>query len=148
MRLNEHCKALPLTKINMLRVATQPLKALLEIEKIMTHSKMNRRLRKKLYLGQFAIIGFEFSCSIDEMDETKVNNFFSELLSFLESNNMLFDGGGTKDNFGGYITSKLRYGSLTEADSETLKTWLSSNAGVKDIHLADLSDAIYGYNEA
>ncbi len=114
----------------------------------MTASKMNRRIRKKLYLGEFAIMGFEFSCSIDEMDETKVNDFFSELLSFLESNNMLFSGGGTKDNFGGYITSQLRYGSLTAADSETLNTWLSSNSGVTDIHLEDLSDAIYGYTEA
>ena len=114
----------------------------------MTQSKMNRRLRKKLYLGEFAILGFEFSCSIDEMDETKVNDFFSELLSFLESNNMLFSGGGTKDNFGGYITSQLRYGSLNDADREALKTWLSSNAGVTDIHLEDLTDAIYGNDEA
>jgi uncharacterized protein YggL (DUF469 family) len=114
----------------------------------MTQSKMNRRLRKKLYLGEFAITGFEFSCSIDEMDETKVNDFFSELLTFLESNNMLFSGGGTKDNFGGYITSQLRYGSLTAADSETLKTWLSGKAGVTDILLEDLSDAIYGNDEA
>ena len=109
---------------------------------------MNRRLRKKLYLGEFAIIGFEFSCSIDEMDESKVNDFFSELLSFLESNNMLFSGGGTKDNFGGYITSQQRYGSLTDADSEALKTWLSSNAGVTDVQLEDLSDAIYGNDVA
>ncbi len=113
----------------------------------MTPSKMNRRLRKKLYLGEFAITGFEFSCSIDGVDENKVNDFFSELLSFLQSNNMLFSGGGTKDNFGGYITSQLRYGSLTGADSETLKTWLSGYAGVTDIHLEDLSDAIYGYEE-
>ena len=109
---------------------------------------MNRRLRKKLYLGEFAIIGFEFSCSIAEMDETKVNDFFSELLAFLESNNMLFSGGGTKDNFGGYITSQQRYGSLTDADSEALKTWLSSNSGVTDVQLEDLSDAIYGNDEA
>ncbi len=114
----------------------------------MTHSKMNRRLRKKLYLGEFAITGFEFSCSIDDMDETKVNDFFSELLAFLESNNMLFSGGGTKDNFGGYITSQQRYGSLTAADSEALKTWLSGNAGVTDVQLEDLTDAIYGNTEA
>jgi len=114
----------------------------------MTQSKMNRRIRKKLYLGEFAIMGFEFSCSIDDMDESKVNTFFSELLSFLESNNMLFSGGGTKDNFGGYITSQQRYGSLTDADSATLKAWLSGNAGVTDIQLEDLSDAIYGNDEA
>jgi len=114
----------------------------------MTQPKMNRRLRKKLCLAEFAVIGFEFSCSIDDMDETKVNDFFSELLSFLESNNMLFSGGGTKDNFGGYITSQLRYGSLTDADREALKTWLSSNEGVADVHLDDLSDAIYGNDEA
>lgn len=113
----------------------------------MTHSKMNRRLRKKLYLGEFAIIGFEFSCSIDDMDENKVNDFFSELLTFLQSNNMLFSGGGTKDNFGGYITSQQRYGSLTDTDSEALKTWLSGYKGVADIQIEDLSDAIYGYNE-
>ena len=113
----------------------------------MTQPKMNRRLRKKLYLGEFAVIGFEFSCSIDDMDETKVNDFFSDLLSFLESNNMLFSGGGTKDNFGGYITSQLRYGSLTDTDRETLKTWLSSVTGVSDILLEDLSDAIYGDHE-
>ena len=114
----------------------------------MTQSKMNRRIRKKLYLGEFAIMGFEFSCSIDEMDESKVNAFFSELLSFLESNDMLFSGGGTKDNFGGYITSQQRYGSLTAADSDKLKTWLSGNAGITDIQLEDLSDAIYGNDEA
>ena len=113
----------------------------------MPELKMNRRLRKKQYLGEFAVIGFEFSCSIAEMDETKVDDFFSDLLSFLESNNMLFSGGGTKDNFGGYITSQQRYGSLTDADRETLKTWLSSVAGVADVHLDELSDAIYGNHD-
>jgi len=113
----------------------------------MTHSKMNRRLRKKLYLGEFAIMGFEFSCSIDDIEEEKVNDFFSELLTFLQSNNMLFSGGGTKDNFGGYVTSQQRYGSLTDSDGEALSKWLTSAAGVSDVKIENLTDAIYGYTE-
>jgi uncharacterized protein YggL (DUF469 family) len=113
----------------------------------MPEDKMKRRIRKKLYLGEFAILGFEFSCSIDDMDENKVNDFFADLLTFLASNNMLFSGGGTKDNFGGYITSRQRYGCATDEGRKALETWLTAQAGVTDAQVAELSDAIYGYNE-
>jgi uncharacterized protein YggL (DUF469 family) len=114
----------------------------------MTHEKMKRRIQKKLYLGEFAILGFEFSCSIDDMDEDKVNDFFTDLLTFLEDNNMMFSGGGTKDNFGGYITSPNRYGCNTDEDRSALETWLTAQSGVSDVKVEALTDAIYGYNEA
>lgn len=107
-------------------------------------SKMKRRIRKKLYLEEFAVIGFEFSCAIEEMDEDKVDAFFDGLLGLMEEHDLMFNGGGTQQNFGGYISVNTRYGHATEAHRELLKNWLSQQAGVTDIQIDELSDAFYG----
>jgi uncharacterized protein YggL (DUF469 family) len=110
--------------------------------------KMKRRIRKKLCLGEFAIIGFEFSCSIEDMDEDKVDGFFSDLLNFLEVEDLQFAGGGSKHDFGGYITLPNCNVKATDADREKVQKWLSAQAGVSDVNVEPLSDAIYGIDEA
>jgi uncharacterized protein YggL (DUF469 family) len=113
----------------------------------MAQSKMKRRIRKKLYLEEFAIIGFEFFCSIDEMDEDKVDNFFTDLLHFLEIENLKFSGGGSKHQFGGFITLSSRDSNATDADREKVEKWLTAHAGVSDVKINPLSDAMYGIEE-
>ena len=44
-----------------------------------TPIKRSNRLRKKLYLDEYAILGFEFSCKIDLTEEADYGQFFDNL---------------------------------------------------------------------
>ena len=62
----------------------------------MKNSKMNRRIRKKLYLGEYAVMGFEFSTSLSGLNDEQTNEFFDALLLFIESRSLLIGGGGAQ----------------------------------------------------
>ena len=110
---------------------------------IMTTSNKSRRLRKKLYLDEFSVLGFEFSASLAQLQEEQFENFFDALLEFVESQQLVIGGGGSIDNFEGYIMSKQRYQSATDSDREALKSWLTQQPGITDINVAELSNAYY-----
>ena len=107
-------------------------------------TKMNRRLRKKLYLGEFAVLGCEFSVSLSSFSEEQFNEFFDSLIDFIELRKLEIGGGGSKDRFSGYITAISRYGSVTEDDRSALEDWLSHQSGTSEISVKPLSDACYG----
>ncbi|MEY8198977.1 MAG: 50S ribosome-binding protein YggL, partial [Colwellia sp.] len=54
----------------------------------------SRRLRKKLYLDEFAILGFEVSCSIGVETSDEFDLFLDQLVSFVEDNELIMGGGG------------------------------------------------------
>lgn len=106
---------------------------------------MKRRLRKKLFLDEFAVMGFEFSASLSEFSFEQVDAFFDALLEFVTARNLEVGCGGTKDAFSGHIASIERYGSATEEDRAALEEWLKQQSGISDIVIEQLSDLYYGY---
>lgn len=104
----------------------------------------SRRLRKKLYLDEFAMMGFEFSCKIDLKQEAEFDTLFDALAELIYSRNLLVDGGGNEDGFEGYIISGERYESATDEDRKAIEEWLKAQPGVSDVEVDDLSDAFYG----
>jgi uncharacterized protein len=107
-------------------------------------AQKSRRLQKKLYLGEFAVIGFEFSVSLANFDESQFETFFDGLIAFIESRDLEIGGGGSKDNFNGYIAPNARYGKTTDEDRKALEDFLKTQEGVSDIKIEPLSDAYYG----
>ncbi|GAA3934005.1 YggL family protein [Litoribacillus peritrichatus] len=105
--------------------------------------KRSRRLRKKLFVDEFAVKGFGFSCSVNTNNEQELDQFFDGLLDLVESRNLQIGGGGNEGTFEGYVSSAKRYGSATEEDKSALTDWLAAQANVTDVNIEALTDAYY-----
>lgn len=103
---------------------------------------MKRRLRKKLHLEEFAIKGFEFTCRIAQGNQ--IDAFFDALVEVIEANNLWIDGSGSEEEFIGYVTSGERYGSVTDAEKDTISKWLNAFAGIENVEVFEMTDACYG----
>jgi uncharacterized protein YggL (DUF469 family) len=95
----------------------------------------SRRLRKKLYLDEFAVFGFEISCSIGVKSSDGFDLFLDQLI---------MSGGGDVKEFNAFICSEHRYVSATKEDSDNIKTWLNNNEAANNIVVGELVDANYG----
>jgi len=105
--------------------------------------KQNRRLRKKLYLGEFAVYGFDLSFNFEGMDPQGASDFLDEIIELVESRDLIIAGGGDAESFGLFICAAARYGSATEEDRAALTSWLEAKPQVKDIEVGELVDAYY-----
>lgn len=112
--------------------------------KIDQNVKRNRRLRKKLYVNEYTVYGFELSLSFKEIDENALDPFLDEIADFVESRNLMIAGGGGIDAFDIFVFSSERYGSASEQDRHALSNWLEENALIKNVEVGDLVDANYG----
>lgn len=104
----------------------------------------NRRLRKKLYLEEFAILGFEFSCKLASASEAEYEQFFTSVAELVESQNLYITLDDNSECFEGSVTSAERYGNATEEDRAALETLLKANSLVSEIKVGALVDAFYG----
>ncbi|ROS05682.1 hypothetical protein EDC56_1228 [Sinobacterium caligoides] len=104
----------------------------------------SRRLRKKLYLGEFAILGFEFSSQLSFNDEAGYDAFFDGLIALIDGRELMISGGGNKSHFEGFVTSNQRYGSTSEDDRNAVQAWLTAQECVSDIKVGELTDVYYG----
>jgi len=101
-----------------------------------------KRVQKKLFLGEFAVYGFEVSGKVTQ--ESEFDCFFDDFMIFIESKGLCFGGGYTKDFFDGFITHMNRYGSASEEDRQEIESWISSKGNLTDIVIGSLVDANYG----
>ena len=108
------------------------------------HSNKSRRLRKKLYLDEFAILGFEFSCTINVKNSDDFDTLLSHLIGFVESRELSLNGGGDTKLFTAFICSDQRYVSATEKDRDSVTAWLNEQENIKNITVEKLIDANYG----
>jgi hypothetical protein len=76
----------------------------------------SRRLRKKLYVGEFAIMGFEFTCKVDIDSDTQFEEFLEAFADVAEDKNLLISLDNDDEQFEGFVTSHDRYSSATEED--------------------------------
>lgn len=107
-------------------------------------STQKRRLRKKLYLGEFAILGFEFSCKVKEASEEEYSAFFDSLVEIVGSRNLFVNLGSCIGVFNGLVSSGDRYGSATQEDLDAVKAGLEALALTESVEMTELSDVFYG----
>jgi len=108
-----------------------------------TKINRSRRLRKKLYLDEFSILGFDFTCQLAFENDAELDDFFCEFIDFIESKNLHVSGGTDNESFDGFITSMARYESATEEDRTTVQNWLSNQEKVSNVVVGDLEDPVY-----
>jgi uncharacterized protein YggL (DUF469 family) len=103
----------------------------------------NRRLQKKMYLGEWAILGFEFSFNLTEASETQYELFFNSLEELVNTKELYISLDNNSESFEGSVTSSERYGNATEEDRAAIEALLTSNAIVSEVKVAGLVDAFY-----
>ena len=103
----------------------------------------SKRLRKKLYLEEFAILGFEFSCKISLDSTEDYDKFFEAFADLVESRDLFVGLDGDDGLFEGFVTSGERYGSATEEDRKAIEEALSAQKIVSDVLVGSLLDAFY-----
>ncbi|WP_354625590.1 50S ribosome-binding protein YggL [Psychromonas sp. MME2] len=109
-----------------------------------TQVKRSKRLRKKLYLDEYKVLGFEVSFQLSEIDENTFDLFFTEIMDFVESRNLIMGGAGGGETFNIFISPYSRYASATEDDRSTFTNWLAERNFIKNVIVGELIDAYYG----
>ena len=103
----------------------------------------SRRLRKKLYLEEFAVFGFECACELNET-EAGFDVFLDELVEVVEARGLIIGGGGSAKEFAAFVASQQRYGSATKEDRQAVEQWLGAQARTSKVVVGELVDANYG----
>ncbi|MCP5078102.1 MAG: DUF469 family protein [Psychromonas sp.] len=107
--------------------------------------KRSRRLRKKLYIDEFSVYGFEIIITFADFDENTFDAFLDEMVDFIESRNLIIGGGGGVDEFEAFVSSNERYGSASEDDRNAVSNWLEGRSVVQSVEVSDLVDANYDF---
>ncbi|WP_306519756.1 YggL family protein [Rheinheimera sp.] len=107
-------------------------------------SHRSRRLQKKLYLGEFAVLGFEFSAEMNFTSDHEFEGFLDNMIDFIESRELVMAAGGTASSWSGVICSIHRYGCATTEDQQAVEAWLSANSQLTNIRVGPLLDVNYG----
>jgi len=107
-------------------------------------SKQNKRLRKKLYLEEFSVLGFEVTFTLTSEDDAVFDGVFNELVSFMESQQLIMNITADGSQFYLYVSSHYRYDSATDANREAVAEFLNKQSVLADVNVAALSDAYYG----
>jgi len=101
----------------------------------------SRRLRKKLFVGEFRELGFEVDLSFGEVADAKtVDAFFDRFFSeAVMPEGMVFAGWADA----GFVCSSQR-GSVTEAQRATVETWLGDQPVLSGFRVGPLMDVWHG----
>lgn len=103
----------------------------------------NRRIRKKLHLDEWAILGFEFSCKLAVASEADYELFFNSFAELVEAQHLYITLDNDSESFEGFVTSADRYGNATEEDRVAIEAVLKSHAIVGEVKVGALVDAFY-----
>ena len=109
-----------------------------------TISNKSKRLRKKLYLDEFAVLGFEVKFKLSSENDDLFEGIFNEMISFLESQNLIMNIAVDGEQFHLYVSSHARYESATDENRAATEAFLNEQKGLEEINVAPLSDAYYG----
>ncbi len=107
----------------------------------MIKSKLKRRLRKKYHLGEFKELGFDIFTALKlDLSEKEFDKFLGNFIDEIESNKLLFGGGG-KENWEGFVTSAKKYTSPTEKQRDKIKKWLENRLEIDSVKIGEFRDA-------
>ncbi|NOH79598.1 DUF469 family protein [Vibrio sp. RE86] len=101
-----------------------------------------RRIQKKLFLGEFAMLGFDLSCETTINDFDRYDVFVDEFIDFVDSLGLCFGGGGL-ELFEGFVCCSERYQDVTEEQKSQVLAWLEAREEVKSAQASELVDANY-----
>ena len=112
--------------------------------------RLNRRQRKKLHLGQFQEMIFEFSVRFEApLGQAAHDAFVGALFDWLDARGMYAAGlGGTAgEPLAAAEGMAARWGraSATDADRDALTQWLRARPEVGEAHAEPLMDGWYGW---
>jgi len=105
-----------------------------------------KRLQKKMYLGEWAILGFEFSFVLTEASEEQYEQyeqFFNSLEALVNTEELYISLENDNESFQGSVTSAERYGNTTEENRAAVEALLNNNAIVSEVNVGVLVDAFY-----
>lgn len=100
----------------------------------------SRRLRKKLYLGEFAIMGFDFTCKINIDSDEGYEAFIEAFADMVDSRNLFVSLDNIGEMFEGFVTSHDRYGSATDEDRAAIDAILTEQSIISDVVVNKLVD--------
>ena len=105
--------------------------------------KRSKRLRKKLYVDEFKVMGFEVDLTfVDSTTEEAMDAFFDDFLTnVIDANQLVFGGGGTKEGFSGFVVPAKRYASSSEDHRKLLDSWFGQQKVVTEHSISGLIDA-------
>lgn len=100
----------------------------------------SRRLRKKLYVGEFQEYGFRFEADLAaELSTDQQDDLICRLLDeAIEPQNLALGGWVTE----GYVARYGR-GSVTEQERQAVEAWLKQQPEYASVRVAPLEDAWY-----
>ena len=104
------------------------------------NKQRSRRLRKKMRVGEFQELGFEYELKLKqpltpEQEEALMDRLLNELIL---PRNLTASGRVSE----GFVTAYLR-GSATEDDRQATKAWLAAQPEVAEATVSALKDAWY-----
>ena len=103
----------------------------------------SRRLRKKLHLDEFTILGFEFTCKITADADGSYDTFFADLKDIVDTRNLFINFDGDEGMFIGFVTSAERYGNATEDDRKAIEDAFNAHDKVSEVKVERLVNAFY-----
>ncbi len=106
--------------------------------------KRNRRIRKKLFVDEFAVYGFEVHIQMHSDDSVACDALINELVEVIEARGLLVLGGGYGADFEGFVYSAERYGSATEGDRQAIDHYLAAHTDIAAHRVGSLEDLYYG----
>jgi len=109
-------------------------------------SRMKRRLRKKLYLGEFQEHAFELKARfVEALSEDTLDALLEAFIDTVEARDLDFVGSFDDSGLRGTVMSAKRYHSPSEEDRQVLIEWLKARSEIADAEASDLFDAWYGW---
>ena len=105
---------------------------------------MKKRLRKKLFKGEFREMGFYLRFRLsEEITEEQLDAFLDQFLGeAIEANGLEFGGGGGRNEWQGFVALNRR-GSVTDEHRQQVGRWLAEHPRVLDHEIGELRDAWY-----
>jgi len=104
-------------------------------------TKRSRRLRKKLYVDEFQVFGFSFSCQLDLMYQHEFDEIIDDFISHIEKRDLVMGGGADLKTFDGFVVPERRYDSASEEDRLAVEQWLTDHRSCFDVIVGPLVDA-------
>ena len=105
-----------------------------------SNKQRSRRQRKKMHIGEFQELGFEYEVTLkQELTPQAQEAFMEKLLAEVVLPRNLVVGGWVRE---GFVTAYPR-GSATEADRAAVEQWLKAQAPDASVRVSELKDAWY-----
>ena len=100
----------------------------------------NRRLRKKLHVGEFQELGFDVRFELRAQPGDLHSSAFGDafIIEAIEGNGLSFGGGDNE----GFVTAVR--GSVTEIQRQAVESWLRARPEVASVLIGPLADAWHG----